>query len=81
MPKSNQIKSNNAIRIYPSETNQQVKFTFIQMLFLLDDIYVFNKSSDKVRVHCSLSLGLLNTEHKPSVTKTVDRLTGRLRGH
>ena len=29
--------------------------------------YVFNSSSDKVSVNYGLSLGLLNTQHKPSV--------------
>ena len=43
--------------------------------------YVFNTSSDKVSVNYSLSLGLLNTEHKPSVKKrsigpVSDRSTG-----
>ena len=32
--------------------------------------YVFNVSSDKNSVNYSLSLGLLNFEHKPSVKKT-----------
>ena len=50
-------------------------FTFIQILFLLDEIllvqYIY---SDKVRVkNCSLSLGLLNTEHKNSIKKAVDQ--------
>ena len=31
--------------------------------------YVFNTSSDKVRVNYGLSLGLLNTERTPSVKK------------
>ena len=35
--------------------------------------YVFNTSSDKVSVNYSLSLGLLSTEHKPSVKKPVNR--------
>ena len=43
--------------------------------------YAFNTSSDKVSVNYSLSLGLLNTEHKPSVKKrstgpVSDRSTG-----
>ena len=37
--------------------------------------YVFNASSDKVSVNCSLCIGLLNTEHKPLVKKK--RSTGR----
>ena len=44
--------------------------------------YVFNTSSDKVGVNYSLSLGLLNTERKPSIKKRStgpesDRSTGR----
>ena len=43
--------------------------------------YEFNTFSDKVSVKYSLSLGLLNTEHKPSVKKwstgpVSDRSTG-----
>ena len=34
--------------------------------------YVLNTSSDKVSENYSLSLGLLTTEHKPSVKKGVD---------
>ena len=40
--------------------------------------YVFNTSSDKVSANYSLSLGLLKTEHKPSVKKTK-RSTGPVR--
>ena len=39
--------------------------------------YVFNACSDKVSVNYSLSLGLLNTEYKPSVKK---RSTGQSTG-
>ena len=43
--------------------------------------YVFNTSSDDVGVNYNLSLGLFNTEHKPSVKKrstgpVSDRSTG-----
>ena len=43
--------------------------------------HVFNTSSDKVSVNYSLSLGVLNTKHKPSVKKrstgpVSDRSTG-----
>ena len=40
------------------------KYSFHEMKF-----YVFNACSDKVSVNYSLSLGLLNTEYKPSVKK------------
>ena len=44
------------------------KYSFHEMKF-----YVTSASSDKVSVNYGLSLGLLNTEHKPSVKITVDR--------
>ena len=39
--------------------------------------YVFDTSSDKVSVNYSLLLGLLNTEHKPSVKKKQNGRPGR----
>ena len=40
------------------------KYSFYEMKF-----YAFNTSSDKVSVHCSLSLRILNTEHTPLIKK------------
>ena len=44
------------------------KDSFYSMKF-----YMFNTCGDKVSVNYDLSLGSLNTKHKPSVKKTVDR--------
>ena len=46
------------------------QFTFIQIFFYWMKFYVFNTFRDEVGVNYTFSLGLLNSERKPSVKKT-----------